>query len=128
MLRFGTVFILNMAGCQIDFFNDYLMIKRIIEKAAKIAKIKITGFVHKKFYPQGLTVVATIKESHIAVDTWPEERSIKITFDTCGDGGKAKDAVLFLVKTFRPKNYSVLEIECANTEPYFRAKEYIFEI
>ena len=56
------------------------------------------------------------------------EQSVKITFDTCGDGGRAKDAVLFLVKTFKPSVHAVLEVECINTKPYFQSKEYMFEI
>ena len=43
----------------------------------------VGGPVHKEFSPEGLTVIAILAESHLAVHTWPEHNSLLIDFFPC---------------------------------------------
>ena len=39
---------------------------------------------HKKFTPQGLTIIYLLSESHLSIHTWPETKSCAIDFYHCG--------------------------------------------
>ena len=51
----------------------------------------------QRFEPQGVTAVAVVGESHLAVHTWPEEGRLFLDIATCGDPSLADPAVAAFV-------------------------------
>jgi len=45
----------------------------------------IFGTIKHEFYPQGMTGIVVIGESHVAIHTWPELGKAWVEFATCGD-------------------------------------------
>ncbi len=81
-------------------------------KESGLSLVNITG---KKFDPVGVTLIAIISESHIAIHTYPEARHASIDIFTCGNGSAAVNKLLkFLKSKFKPKTVRVMEVHRGN--------------
>ena len=58
--------------------------KNIIKEMAAAANVEIASIQDYKFEPQGYTVLALLKESHMSFHTFPEIGFISFDFFTCG--------------------------------------------
>jgi len=90
--------------------EDPKKIKKILVEAVKIAKSVPLNMVIHKFSPHGLTGVVLLKESHIAIHTWPEIGYIAIDIFTCGNSAKQEKALQYLKKEFKPKKLEIKRI------------------
>ena len=45
----------------------------LLENAAEASGATVVNTIYKKFYPQGVTVLSLLEESHISIHTWPEK-------------------------------------------------------
>ncbi len=57
-----------------------------MNEAALAARTKIVASVFKPFFPQGVSGVVVIEESHLSIHTWPEHGYASVDFFTCGQG------------------------------------------
>lgn len=71
-------------NCNVEKLEDIGLIEREIEKAAEFMDLTLLKTISHKFTPLGLTSVALLAESHIAVHTYPEERTIFVDIMSCG--------------------------------------------
>ncbi len=71
-------------NCNVEKLEDIGLIERDLEKAAKLMDLTLLKTISHKFTPQGLTSVALLAESHIAVHTYPEECTIFVDIMSCG--------------------------------------------
>lgn len=71
-------------NCNAEKLEDIGLIEREIEKAAKFMELTLLKTISHKFTPLGLTSVALLAESHIAVHTYPEESAIFVDVMSCG--------------------------------------------
>ena len=81
-------------GIKKDVLNDDILLKEILEEAAKLENYKILSSTSYKFQPQGASVIILIGESHLCVHTYPEYGSLVFNFYTCrgeNDGDKVID-------------------------------------
>jgi S-adenosylmethionine decarboxylase len=94
--------------------EDSKKIENILVEAAKKAKnIPLKIIVHK-FQPQGSTGVVLLRESHIAIHSWPEKKYLAIDIFTCGQKSAPKKALQYLKKKFQPKKIEIREIKRGN--------------
>ena len=70
--------------CSVEKLENIALMEGMLEKAAKQMDLTLLKTVSHKFSPQGLTAVALLAESHIAVHTYPEENSIFVEVMSCG--------------------------------------------
>ena len=57
-----------------------------MRNAAKASGATIVTSVFHPFFPQGISGVVVIEESHLSIHTWPEYGYAAVDFFTCGDG------------------------------------------
>ena len=81
----GDHYLLNLYGCNPDKLNDEKLIKKLLHDAAYCAKMTVLNTMTHKFYPQGVTGVVMLAESHISIHTWPEDGKAAVDVYTCGD-------------------------------------------
>jgi len=86
-------------------------IEKILIGATKAAKNIPLKVVMYKFYPQGMTGVVLLAESHIALHSWPEFNYLAIDIFTCGDKAKPYKALNYFKKVFKPKKVVIKEIK-----------------
>ena len=81
----GKHYLLNLYGCPFNKLNDYNFLISLLEDAAAVSGATVVQTIHKKFEPQGVTVLILLAESHISIHTWPEKGEAAVDIFTCGD-------------------------------------------
>ena len=67
-----------------DAIDDIEKIKVLLSEACKEANLNIVEFKFHKFEPYGLSGICILKESHLAIHTWPEYSFASVDAFTCG--------------------------------------------
>ncbi|MCA9073160.1 MAG: adenosylmethionine decarboxylase [Planctomycetaceae bacterium] len=82
----------------------------IYEAVREIGATLLNAHVHA-FSPQGVTGVATLAESDLALHSWPEHDYLAADVFTCGDHVNPRALVDVLSRRFEPGVVEVKEIE-----------------
>ena len=82
-------------------------LKAILLEAAKIANSEPLHITAHAFEPQGITGVAVLAESHIAIHTWPEVGYAAVDVFTCGEHTLPEKAVEFLKEKFEAEEAEI---------------------
>ena len=67
----GNHLILDFVGTEVDI-NNYEYLDKELRKVLEATKVSILGSMHKKFDPQGISIIYLLAESHFSIHTWPE--------------------------------------------------------
>lgn len=99
----------NLYDVDLNVAGDEEKLKNTVIEAARIAnmtlyEIKSWTFGGKK---GGVSVIALVLESHIAIHTWVEYRYATVDVYTCGEQSDPWKAFDYIVKTLKPKYYTV---------------------
>lgn len=81
----GHHYLLNLYGCSHRILNDEFYLRDLLEDAAICSGATVIQTISKQFYPQGVTVLVLLAESHISIHTWPEKGEAAVDIFTCGD-------------------------------------------
>ena len=81
----GDHYLLNLYGCSSILLDDEYFLVDLIENAAAVSGANIIQSISKKFYPQGVTAICLLSESHISIHTWPEIGNAAVDVYTCGN-------------------------------------------
>jgi S-adenosylmethionine decarboxylase len=99
----------NLYGCDANVMSDENSLKNIIIKAAKIAKMTIWDTKVWKFGGEkgGLSALALILESHIAIHTWSQLNYCTVDVFTCGNNSAPDLAFEYIVSKLMPKSITM---------------------
>lgn len=75
----------NFYDCGNDALNDINFIREIALKIVNHIHSVIVNESYHLFQPIGITYVAIIAKSHIAIHTWPEKKTIALDLFSCED-------------------------------------------
>ncbi|WP_228002073.1 adenosylmethionine decarboxylase [Nocardia australiensis] len=93
----------EFGGVDTTLCNDPERLESALRDSLIAAGVTICDVVHKKFDPQGVTVLALLSESHASIHTYPESGDIFIDVFTCGSiGAGAEKAVEKLRQSLSP--------------------------
>lgn len=85
-----------------EALDDPEVTEAALRKAVEAGRARLIEVLVHEFAPTGVSGVAVIAESHLAIHTWPEYGYAAVDLFTCGEVDA--DAMLqVLVDTFRPK-------------------------
>ncbi len=90
--------------------DDLEFCAETVINAAKISGCGILNVFKYKFYPQGVSVNATLSESHCAIHTWPERGYCAIDLYGCGEADLSK-GVEYFKQRFEPELADVKQIK-----------------
>ena len=107
----GKHVILEMWGCCKDTIDNVEVVKEILVKATESVKATLVDVVCHRFSPHGVTGVAILAESHIAVHTWPEHGYAAADIFICGSAINPRSAASYMTEAFCAKETSFLEIK-----------------
>ncbi len=87
--------------------KDYL--EKLVLEAVKIANMKLVEAKSWSFGGKkgGVSVLALVEESHIALHTWSEYNYATLDVYTCGEQSDPQAAFDYIVKNIKPKRYQV---------------------
>ncbi|MEM4936067.1 MAG: adenosylmethionine decarboxylase, partial [Sulfolobales archaeon] len=79
-------------------------LKSVVIEASKIGNMTLLDVKVWHISP-GVSVVAVILESHIAVHTWPEHGFATVDVYSCGRHSKPEEAFKYIVQALNPKRF-----------------------
>lgn len=99
----------NLYGIEPAILNDKDLLQNLVLQAVKIAnmnlvEVKSWSFGGKK---GGVSVIALVEESHIALHTWNEYNYATLDVYTCGENSDPAAAFKFITDNLKPKKYQV---------------------
>lgn len=89
--------------------DDLEFCEATVVGAAKVSGCGILNVFKHKFEPQGVSVNATLSESHCAIHTWPERGYCAIDIYGCGDSDLSK-GVEFFKQRFNPGKIEITKL------------------
>ena len=101
----------ELYNCDGKILNDVHKVETIMVDAARHAHARIVDVVFHTFNPHGVSGVIVIAESHLAIHTWPEFDFASIDIYTCGPEINPWSAYHFMVRKFKAKNMTALEMK-----------------
>ena len=107
----GTHTILELYGCPGPLLGDAEFISTTLREAANHAPAHLVREVVHAFVPHGVTAVALLAESHIAIHTWPELGYAAIDLFTCGVATTPHLACDYLERTLRCQHTRKQQLE-----------------
>ncbi len=115
MKPLGRQLIAEFIYCSEKTLNNRKALEQVLKTGIKESGLSLVNITGKKFNPVGVTLIAVISESHIAIHTYPEARHASIDIFTCGNGSQAVNKLLkFLRSRLKPKTVRVMEIHRGN--------------
>lgn len=122
MRPYGNQIVCEFINCKYDL-NDEKGISEMVRTGINRCRLGLIKVVSHKFTPIGITVIAIISESHVAVHTFPEAKHASIDIYTCSKTPEPTNALLEYFKsvlkpsstrTIRVKRGDELEINDTN--------------
>lgn len=103
MQALGFHTLIELYGCNSIKIDDTKLVENTLLKAAEIAKLSIVKSTIHHFNPIGVSGVVVIKESHIAIHTWPEHNYVALDFFTCNENYDLSKAIKYIESVFEGK-------------------------
>jgi S-adenosylmethionine decarboxylase len=100
----GRHVLAEMAEIDSVILDDEQFLREVLTTAATEAGATVLEVFSAHFLPQGVTVVALLSESHAAVHSYPELRSMFIDVFTCGQRADPEQAVRLMAKELGTSN------------------------
>lgn len=94
----------SLYGCRYELLADPEFLRNVVVEAAKVGNMTLLDVKVWHISP-GVSVVAVILESHIAIHTWPEYEFATVDVYSCGKHSKPEDAFRYIVQALSPKRF-----------------------
>lgn len=107
----GIHCIAELYDCPQHLLNDEVYIQQAIRDAVKQGMATLLHEVSHSFHPQGVTALALIAESHVAIHTWPEYGYAAADVFTCGDRASAVKACEHLIQSMKAGRHTLKKLE-----------------
>jgi len=112
---FGKHIILELWDAQNT--NSSALVRRALSEACKSGNLKLAELVVHQFSPCGVSGVAMIAESHIAIHTWPEYSFAAVDIYSCNDEADINKVAEVLRAAFSPCQVNRVELRRGNRLP-----------
>lgn len=113
----GRQIILECYDCDAEIINDVQLVEQIMVEAAIEAEATVIKSAFHPFFPQGVSGVVVIAESHLTIHTWPELGYAAIDVFTCGDQASPERACEYLLQKFGCGHHTTLEVKRGQMVP-----------
>jgi S-adenosylmethionine decarboxylase len=92
-----TIALVMIEGATAAWLDDPDHVRMALGAAVEAGRFALLETVVHHFEPQGVTAIAVVGESHIALHSWPEEERLFVDVVSCGDPSLVRPAVDALV-------------------------------
>ena len=83
-MQLGRHLLMDFYGCDGSRLDDSVYIENQLREAAMAAGAHILAATVHRFSPQGVTGILSLRESHLAIHTWPERQFAAADLFSCG--------------------------------------------
>ncbi len=97
----------NLYGCPESILKDQKYLRQAVLDAVTLSKMTLVSLRSWKFGGEkgGVSVIALIKESHVALHTWKQYRYATVDIYTCGEESEPEKGFELLVHRLRPEKF-----------------------
>jgi S-adenosylmethionine decarboxylase len=106
----GMHCLVELYDCPAPVLDDEDLLRGALKDAVSHGMATLLELTSRKFSPQGVTALALIAESHVAVHTWPERGYAAVDVFTCGDQASAERAALCLIDRLQAGRFEVQRV------------------
>jgi S-adenosylmethionine decarboxylase len=98
----------NLYDVDLSVAGDEARLRGVVEEAARLGNMKLWELKSWSFGGEkgGVSVIALVLESHIAVHTWIEYRYATVDVYTCGEQSDPFKAFEHIVRALKPRFYT----------------------
>lgn len=115
MKPIGRQLLAEFIYCSSNALNNKKALDQILEEGIRESGLTLISISGKQFHPIGVTSIAVISESHIAIHTYPEAGHASVDIFTCANGAKnVNNLLMYLKKELKPKSVKVMEVQRGN--------------
>lgn len=115
MKPIGMQIVAEFHNCSKDILNDKRAIEKIIHDGISECGFSLVGINSHCYDPIGVTTVAVISESHVAIHTYPEAQHASIDIFTCSPEKEQTNNLLdYLKEKLDPTTTRIAEITRGN--------------
>ncbi|QGA54702.1 adenosylmethionine decarboxylase [Sulfolobus sp. E5-1-F] len=99
----------NLYDIDTEKLNDKEFLEKLVLEAVNIAHMKLVEIKAWSFGGKkgGVSVIALVEESHIALHTWNEYNYATLDVYTCGEDSDPQSAFAHIVNALNPKRYQM---------------------
>ncbi len=97
----------NLYGCPESLLKDQKYLRQAVLDAVNVSKMTLVSLRSWKFGGRkgGVSVIALIKESHVALHTWNRYRYATVDIYTCGEESMPEKGFELIVQRLRPERF-----------------------
>ncbi len=107
----GAHWLLDLFGCPAELLNDMAAVESRLRTAIEQARFTLLKIATHQYEPQGVTAIALVAESHLAIHTWPEHGHVAIDFFTCGNDAGLSSVCDELIRQFGATKHSLMVLK-----------------
>ncbi|HOO97579.1 MAG TPA: adenosylmethionine decarboxylase [Caldisericia bacterium] len=107
----GRHLLCELSGCNPNLIGDVDFARRTLFEAANNAGAEVMEMAFHRFFPQGVSGVVVIAESHLSIHSWPECGYAALDIYTCGDHTSPERALEYCSKAFEASGMKLSCIE-----------------
>jgi S-adenosylmethionine decarboxylase len=98
----------NLYDVDLSVAGDEARLRGVVEEAARLGNMRLWELKSWSFGGEkgGVSVIALVLESHIAVHTWIEYRYATVDVYTCGEQSDPFKAFEHIVRALKPRFYT----------------------
>jgi len=111
----GRQILAEFFDCSVNILNDPDALERILAEGVDACNLGLVGMNSHCYDPIGVTSIAIIRESHVAIHTYPEARHASVDVFTCSRGShKSQDLLHYLEEKLMPATTRIVEVSRGN--------------
>lgn len=107
----------NLYSIDAELLTNLEELKNLVIEATKIGNLNIIDVLEKQFNVKdskdlgGVSLIALLIESHLALHTWPESNYASLDIYSCGDTCEPVKSFKFLVEKLNPVRYDMFTFD-----------------
>lgn len=108
----GKHIVAELYGIDESLLQNEGFLLNLIYEAARVGNMHIVKVLSGKFNVKGsmeeggVSILAIITESHIAIHTWPENNFATLDIYSCGENSDPESAFQYIISRLKPKTYT----------------------
>lgn len=93
----------KLEKCRVErsLLSDKSFAFNVLDEVVKKLGMTYVDKLYYEFEPEGLSVIYLIKESHIAIHTWPEYSLIDVEIATCKDDSNLEEGLKIIIDAYK---------------------------
>ncbi len=119
----GIHLIAEFIGVEGEKIARVRKMRPMVERAIKGSGLKAFSSSYHQFKPYGVSCVYLLRESHLALHSWPEVNYLAVDIFSCETGEKAWKALELLKREFSPRRVKVRAVKGMEYEKLLRGEK-----